>query len=258
MSSVFENIEAKVKLPALFTNNMVLQQQSDVLFWGEAVPNKKVEIITSWNGKRYKTIANSTGKWDIKVSTPVYGGPYSIDISEENKIKLQNILIGEVWLCSGQSNMEMPLAGWGKIMNYENEISAANYPNIRLFQVTKNTSTKPLNDLKVAMGGWVPCSPQTVSEFSSVAYFFGKNLYDNKIIPIGLINTSWGGTIAEAWTSGNSLKTMPDFISPMLDIEKSASDPVESKKKYDLDLASWNNKIEKADKGKNEWTSYMG
>ncbi|MDP4240737.1 MAG: sialate O-acetylesterase [Bacteroidota bacterium] len=245
------SIEAKVKLPSIFTTNMVLQQQSDVPFWGEATPNKKVKITTSWNGKVYETVATSTGKWETKVSTPVFGGPYTIDISDGSKIKLENVLIGEVWVCSGQSNMEMPLAGWGKVMNFEQEISAANYPNVRLLQVVKNTSTKPLNDLNPAMGGWVPCSPQTVREFSSVAYFFGKNLYDNKNIPIGLINTSWGGTIAEAWTSGNSLKTMPDFTAPVLTMEKNSSDVnVDPKAKYDHDLTIWKNEVEKADKGK--------
>ena len=146
--------------------------------------------------------------------------------------------------------MEMPLAGWGKIMNYEQEIADANYPNIRLFQVERNSSTKPLNDLSVAMGGWVPCSPKTVREFSAIGYIFGKNLYDNKNVPIGLINTSWGGTIAEAWTSGSSLKTMPDFATPVLAMEKYASVQIDPKKKYDQDLKAWKEQVEKADKGK--------
>jgi len=244
------NIDAKIKLPAIFTNNMVLQQHSDVPFWGNATPNKKVKITTSWNGKVYETIANSTGKWNLKVSTPVFGGPYSIDITEGNKLKLENVMIGEVWVCSGQSNMEMPLAGWGKVMNYEKEIATANYPNIRLFHVNKNSSTKPLTDLSAAKGGWVTCSPSTVSEFSAIAYFFAKNLFDNKNVPIGLINTSWGGTIAEAWTSGNSLKTMPDFVTPVSEMEKSNYDPIDPQTKYEQDLVIWKNKVELADNGK--------
>jgi len=244
-----ENMEAKVKLPAIFTSNMVLQQQSEVPFWGEASPNKTVKITTSWNKKEYKTLADKNGKWKATVSTQVYGGPFSIEISDGSKLILENVLIGEVWVCSGQSNMEMPVAGWGKISNYEKEIAAANYPNIRLFQVVKNTSTKPLDDLSVAMSGWVPCSSETVSEFSAIGYLFGKNLFDNKNIPIGLINSSWGGTIAEAWTSGSSLKTMPDFKSPVIDMENAVSSTVDPKKKYDLDLAIWQVQVEKADKG---------
>ena len=243
------NINAKVKLPAIFSNNMVLQQQSAVPFWGDGTPGKKVKITSSWNKKTIETTANSNGKWKTTVPTPAYGGPFSIEISDGTKLTLENVMIGEVWLCSGQSNMEMPLAGWGKVQNYEKEIAAANYPNIRLLQVIKETSTSPLKDLHVAMGGWVSCSPQTVAEFSSVAYFFGKNLFENTKIPIGLINTSWGGTIAEAWTSGGSLKTLPDFTSPVLDMEKVISGIIDPKKKYDQELAAWQSQVEKADKG---------
>jgi len=242
-------MEAKVKLPAIFTNNMVLQQLSNVPFWGEASPNKTVKITTSWNKKEYKTVTDKYGKWKTTVSTPVYGGPFFIEITDGSRLKLENVLIGEVWVCSGQSNMEMPVAGWGKIMNYKQEIAAANYPNIRLFQVVKNTSTKPLDDLSVATSGWVTCSPETVSEFSAIGYLFGKNLFDNKNIPIGLINTSWGGTIAEAWTSGSSLKTMPDFTSRVLDMEKIIPSNIDPEKKYDQELATWQIQVEKADKG---------
>src|ERR1035437_3937431 len=245
----FVNIEAKIKLPAVFSDNMVLQQQSEVPIWGESSPNKTVKITTTWNNKVYETVSGINGKWKTNVSTPVYGGPYTIEINDGNNLKLENVMIGEVWVCSGQSNMEMPLAGWGKIMNYEKEIAAANYPNIRLLQVIKNSSSKPLNDMKVAMGGWVPCSPQTVPLFSALAYFFGKNLFDAKNIPIGLINTSWGGTIAEAWTSGSSLKTMPDFSAPVIEMEKANSDDFNLKVTYDKDLASWHKRIDNVDNG---------
>ena len=244
------NITAKIKLPALFTNNMVLQQQSDVPFWGDATPNKKVKITTSWNGKTYITLASSTGKWKINVSTPVYGGPFNIEINDGTKLKLENVLIGDVWICSGQSNMEMPLAGWGKVKNFEQEIKDANYPDIRLLQVNKTTSTQPLTDMSVSMGGWVSCSPETVKEFSAIAYFFGRDLYVNKNIPVGLINTSWGGTIADAWTSGTALKTMPDFLKPVLKMENSVSTQIDPKKKYDQELEIWNKLVDKTDKGK--------
>lgn len=244
-----EKIEATVKLPAVFSNNMVLQQQSDVPFWGEASAKKKLKITTSWNNKAYETQTDSNGKWYVKISTPQYGGPFSIEISDGKKLTLENILIGEVWVCSGQSNMEMPLAGWGKVNNFQKEISEANYPNIRFLQVQKKTSNKPLNDMSVSMGGWVSCSPKTVAEFSAVAYFFGKNLFENKNIPVGLINTSWGGTIAEAWTSGKSLKTMPDFNSAVLDIEAYPGDEKDSKLKYEADVKAWNQEIIKNDRG---------
>lgn len=242
-------VSANVKLPAIFTSNMVLQQQSQVPFWGEATPNKKLKITTSWNNKTVETLVDAFGKWKTIVATPVYGGPFSIEITDGKKLKLENVMIGEVWVCSGQSNMEMALAGWGKINNYEQEIAAANYPTIRLLQVTKNTSTKPLNNLNVAMGGWAVCSPQTVAEFSAVAYFFGRNLVENTKIPIGLINTSWGGTIAEAWTSASTLKTMPDFASNVSEMEKNNDKAIDLKLKYEQDLAAWQNLVLKADKG---------
>ena len=242
-------VEAKVKMPSVFTNNMVLQQQSEVPFWGEATPNKKVKITTSWNKKTVETLVDATGKWKTMVSTPAYGGPFSIEISDGQKLQLENVLIGEVWVCSGQSNMEMPLAGWGKVMNYEQEIAAANYPNIRLFEAERNTDTKPINNLKAVDGGWVSCSPKTVAEFSSVAYFFAKNIFDAKNIPIGLINTSWGGTICEAWTSGATLKTMPDFAAPVLAMEKSAAMGIDIKKNYEQEMMVWKELVDKTDRG---------
>lgn len=247
--SSYQVLYAKVKLPVLFSNNMVLQQQSEVPFWGQALPNKIIKISTSWNGRTIETKADLNGNWKTNVVTPTYGGPFFIEITDGTKLKLENILIGEVWVCSGQSNMEMQLAGWGKINNYQQEIAAANYPNIRLLQVVKNTSTKPLTDLNVSMGGWVSCSPLTVADFSAVAYFFGKNLYDNMNVPIGLINTSWGGTVAEAWTSASPLKTMPDFNTSILEIEKSSDKPIDLKLKYEQDMLAWQHQTLRADKG---------
>jgi len=245
----FGFLNAKVKLPSIFTNNMVLQQQSEVPFWGETSPNKIVRINTSWNKKTIKTTADLNGKWKTTVLTPIYGGPYSIEISDGQKLKLDNVMIGEVWLCSGQSNMEMPLAGWGKIMNYQKEISAANYPNIRFFTVQKNISSKQLADMTAKSGGWLTCTPETVADFSALGYFFGKNLFENKNIPIGLINSSWGGTYVEAWTSGKSLKTMPEFRSAVDEMEHKEMNTEILKIQYKADSARWNKQVIDFDKG---------
>lgn len=242
-------LEAKVKLPSVFGSNMVLQQQSKVPFWGDATPNIKVKITTSWNAKTVETMTDAAGKWKSSVSTPVYGGPYSIEISDGTKLKLENVLIGEVWLCSGQSNMEMALAGWGKILNYEREIASANYPNIRLLHIDHQLSTRPLSDVKVKMGGWVACSSKTVAEFSAVAYFFGRNLLEKTNIPIGLINSSWGGTVAEAWTSGGTLKAMPDFSSKVKEMDETETDAGNKETKYNQDLAEWLKKVVDIDQG---------
>lgn len=223
-------VSAKVVLPGIFTDNMVLQQQTDAPIWGKASPGKKVTIQTSWDQQTYQAIAESDSTWKIQVKTPKAGGPYEITISDGKKLKLQNVLIGEVWICSGQSNMEMPLAGWGKVLNYEQEIAAANYPQIRLLHVEKATAVQPKNEIGETRGGWQACSPETVAEFSSVAYFFGRDLNKHLNVPIGLISTSWGGTIAEAWTSGESLEQMPDFVKAVQTItepvtEKEAKNP---------------------------------
>ena len=203
---------AKVVLPSVFTDNLVLQQKANPMIWGSADAGKSISIKTSWNNKEYNTITNQSGEWEVKVSTPSYGGPYSIQISDGDITELNNILIGEVWLCSGQSNMEMPLAGWGQIINYQKEISEASYPEIRLLQAKKTTSNSPLSTIDLDNGGWQACAPESVSNFSAVAYFFARDIYKKTGIPIGLIHTSWGGTVAQAWVSRGSLETMPDFI----------------------------------------------
>ena len=238
------SISAKIELPAIFTDNMVLQQQTNAPIWGIATPKKTVEIITSWDKKSYTAIADENGKWKTFLNTPIAGGPYSISISDEKKVELKNILIGEVWICSGQSNMEMPLAGWGKINNYKEEIEAANHPNIRLLQVEKKTSITPEEDLSVENGGWQVCSPATIANFSSTAYFFGRNLNQNlDNTPIGLINTSWGGTIAEAWTSAGSLENMPDFRQALKDIQDTNTESLK------LTHEEWDKQFELTDSG---------
>jgi sialate O-acetylesterase len=238
---------SKIVLPECFSDNMVLQQQTEAPIWGKADPNRNVKIIPSWDKKNYSTVADANGKWSVNIQTPQAGGPYSISISDGKELILKNVLIGEVWICSGQSNMEMPLAGWGKVLNYTSEIEAANYPNIRLLQVQKATSTQPVDGLKIDNSGWQICSPASVAEFSSVAYFFGRDLYQNLNVPIGLIHASWGGTIAEAWTSGEALKEMPDFKAAVQTIEQQSGE--NGQQSYAEQLKTWNELILSADKG---------
>ncbi|MCH5596466.1 sialate O-acetylesterase [Niabella ginsengisoli] len=146
----------------------------------------------------------------IKLPTPKAGGPYNIDIRANETKRINGVLIGEVWICSGQSNMEMPVEGWANdpIKNSSDEIANANYPSIRLFTVQKDVAFNPREDVN---GSWSVCAPASVRSFSATAYFFAKELYERLKVPIGLIHTSWGGTIAEAWTSEAALRTMGDF-----------------------------------------------
>ena len=239
-------VNATVSLPSFFTDNMVLQQKSAVPFWGES-DSKSVSITTSWDKKTYKTNVEN-GKWKIVLKTPVYGGPYTITINDGTIKTINNILIGEVWLCSGQSNMEMPLEGWGKINNYKEEIANANYPNIRLLQAEHIESSLPLSTLKVQHDGWNVCSPATIADFSATAYFFARKIYNEKKIPIGLIHSSWGGTLIEAWTSSGALTTIHDFDAEILAM-KSEVDQEALLKKYNADMTIWEKKLADSDKG---------
>jgi sialate O-acetylesterase len=205
-----DTLFGEVKLPSIFGDNMVLQQKTDAAIWGTAVNNGTVKVITSWNNKLYSVKAGSDGKWKVKVVTPAAGGPYEISISDGKTLKLKNVLIGEVWVCSGQSNMEMPVKGY-----FNQPVTGSNYaiatssnPSIRMFTVKKATSLQPAYDFT---GGWQVCEPESVSEFSATAYYFG--LFLNKVlnVPVGLVNTSWGGTRIEPWMSEAGIKKF-DFV----------------------------------------------
>ncbi len=204
------NASAEIKLPALFTDNMVLQQQSSDPVWGWANPGAEITVTGSWNQKTVKTKASKDGSWMVEVNTPEAGGPYTLTIRGEETIILKNVLIGEVWICSGQSNMEMPVKGWvgAPILHAAEEIEKADYPKIRLFKVARKVAFTPQEDCK---GYWSLCSPETVENFSATAYFFGQQLYKKLDIPIGLIETCWGGTVAEAWTSRDALEKFGGF-----------------------------------------------
>ena len=157
---------ADVKLPAIFTDNMVLQQRSDVKFWGEAAPGRTVRITTSWDGRSYETAADASGRWTTAVETPSAGGPYTVTISDGRPVELKNVLVGEVWICSGQSNMEMRVAD--RVTNMERELKEADgYRNIRLLHIDNSTSPAPLADAKVRHGGWQVCSAENVADFSA-------------------------------------------------------------------------------------------
>jgi len=200
----------EVKLPAIFGDNMVLQQQTEAAIWGTATKNASVKVTTSWNKKSYSTRAGSDGKWELKVTTPSAGGPFEVTISDGKLLRIKNVMIGEVWVCSGQSNMEMPMKGYMNqpILGSNEAIALSSNPAIRLFTVTKATSLQPLDDFT---GNWSSSEPESVSVFSATAYYFGLMLHKALNVPIGLINTSWGGTRIEPWISENGFSKF-DFI----------------------------------------------
>ena len=190
---------AKVTVAQLFQDNMVLQQQSKVPIWGWAEPNSEINIYSSWNDKTIATKSDSSGKFTANLKTIAAGGPFQIEISSANKLVLKNVMLGEVWLCSGQSNMEMPLKGFlpnDIITNSEEEISAADFPNIRLFNMPREKAITPQQK---SDGTWKICTPENAGDFSAVAYFFANNLNKELNVPIGLIQSTWGGTPVESW-----------------------------------------------------------
>lgn len=229
---------AEVMLPQFFSDNMVIQQSSELNLRGTAKGTVKVEA--SWIDGAMETIAADDGKFSLRFKTPVAGGPYTITISDEDGVKtLGNVWSGEVWLCSGQSNMEMPVGGWGKVKDYEKEIANASLPPVHLLQIKKSTAFVPQDDVEVNMGGWRECSPQTVAEFSSIAYFFARELNRQLGVHVGVIDSTWGGTPAEAWTSLGGVQATPGFEEETAMLVKSKGDNAQMQKLNDERMAAW-------------------
>ena len=189
------SVSGNVRLPNIIGSHMVLQQKSNVKLWGWASPGEKISIKTSWDGATYQTQATNDAKWLTEIKTPEAGGSYSISVKGNNTIDLEDVLIGEVWVCGGQSNMEW--SGTQQLPQSIDEAPNAQNNKIRLFYVSKSTSMFPQENLD---GKWVVCSPEEMYKFSAIGYFFGKNLNEKMNTPIGLINSNWGGTPAETWT----------------------------------------------------------
>jgi len=200
----FPSLNAQLCLPSIFGNNMVLQQKSNVAVWGWGNPGSKIMVTGSWNTDTVTAKIENDARWKLNIATPAAGGPYTLSVISEKKVLLENVMIGEVWICSGQSNMEW-CADW-KINNAEEEVKNANYHNIRFFHVSKSGSNTLQDNCNAA---WEACSPATMHSFSAVGYFFGRNLQQNLNVPIGLINVSWGGTPAEVWVKKELVTSDP-------------------------------------------------
>lgn len=198
------SVQAKVRLPHILSSHMVLQQQSDVTFWGWANPGEKVTIKPSWDTTVYTTQAGSGAGWQVNLKTPVAGGPYTIAIKGENIIIIEDVLIGEVWICGGQSNMEW--SGDQKLKQSIDEAPKSANSAIRFFYVPKATSAFPQEDVE---GRWVVCDSSSMIHFSAIGYFFGKQIQQQLGTGVGLINSNWGGTPAETWTPADVVNQNP-------------------------------------------------
>lgn len=200
ISFVTLNSFSQVRLPAIFSDNMVLQRESDVSVWGWSSPGEKIFVTNSWNNNVDSVQATSFAQWNIKIKTPVAGGPYTLTIKASNTITFKNVMIGEVWVCSGQSNMEW--SSLNGLPEIDAELPNSTNANIRFFHLPKTTAINPQDN---NAGTWKNCNPESLKSFSAVAYFFGKKLQKELNVPIGLINTSWGGTPAEVWTPAEAV-----------------------------------------------------
>jgi sialate O-acetylesterase len=212
---------ARVTLPSIIDNNMVLQQKTNVALWGKAKPGLKIAIHTGWNRKLYNVTAAADSTWKVMVATPSAGGPYEITFNDGEPLVLKNILIGEVWLCTGQSNMEMPMKGFGNqpILHSNDLLVDAENSQIRLFRIEKAMTRSPQENCKAAP--WEDANAQSVKEFSAVGYQFAKLLQEKLKVPVGVIMSANGGTRIEAWMDKNSLLAFPETrIIPELDTAK--------------------------------------
>ncbi|MGD0342106.1 MAG: sialate O-acetylesterase [Bacteroidales bacterium] len=248
LASACQKGPSNLKLPALLSDNMLLQQKADATFWGKANPGQKISVTPSWGEK--KTVrTGKDGKWSVKIATPEAGGPYKIIINAvDTTITINDVLVGEVWVCSGQSNMEMPVQGWppvDTIMYSAKTIASAVLPNIRLFNVARKVSTDPLDD---CTGRWEVCNPETIKSFSATGFFFGKKLYEKLNVPIGLIESAWGGTPSESWTSADVLTNAGEFVKDIATIKESL--PLQAQYKAFLE---GHKKLEIKPAGDNQW-----
>jgi sialate O-acetylesterase len=234
---------ANVRVPALIGDNMVLQRDRKIRIWGWADPNERVTVAIGKD--QTSAVTDSSGRWQALVGPLKTGDPLELKITGNNTLTFKNILVGEVWVCSGQSNMEWPLIN---TKNGAQDVAQANFPEIRLFTVQKATASAPLDDVK---GQWAAATPENAGQFSAVAYYFGRELYQKLKIPVGLIHTSWGGTPAEAWTDHATLASSPEF-KPILDrYQTRLKDLPQQREEYERRLAEWTKTNLYLDQGNN-------
>lgn len=231
---------AEVKLPALFSEHMVLQRDLPATVWGWADPGEEVTVTIGQQSK--KTKAGADKKWSVKLDKLSVGEPVTLTVKGTNTIEIPDVLVGEVWLCSGQSNMGFTV---NRALNFEQEKTAADLPKIRMFTVASGTAPQPEEDCK---GKWVVCSPDAVGTFSATAYFFGRELHAKLNVPMGLINSSVGGTAIESWTSWDAQKDVPQlkFIFDAWDKRIADFDEAKTKAANEKAKAAWQAAVEKA------------
>jgi sialate O-acetylesterase len=231
---------ADVTLPAMFADHMVLQREIALPVWGWADAGEKVTV--SLCGQTKTATADSEGKWSVTLTAIEAGGPHKLTVQGNNTIEIADVLIGEVWLCSGQSNMAMTVS---RSANFEEEKAAADHPRLRMLTVTRATADTPQERCDAT---WQVCTPDTVGSFSATGYFFGRELHQELDVPVGLINSSWGGTPVQAWTCLKAQKVLPELKPMLADWEQRIAnyDPEAAKASYEKQLAAWKERAKAA------------
>lgn len=234
----------KLQIPDIFSDNMVIQAEQSCRIWGQTAPGQSIAIKLSWDKAQHATKAAKDGNWQYDLPAPRTKGPHELTITAgPDKIRISNILCGQVWLCAGQSNMQMKLRYVSKndrgALDYEKETAAANYPEIRYFLLSRTKNTASSEPLENISGEWVICTPKTAGDFSAIAYFFGETLYKNLKCPVGLVDNSWGGTMIQAWMSPKALKSDPDFHEYIDWINGEINALPGKMKQYNDALAAW-------------------
>jgi sialate O-acetylesterase len=237
-------LRADIKLPAVLGSHMVLQQNSEARLWGWGRPGEKVLISTSWSTLPAEAITDALGRWRAAVKTPAADHkPHTLSFKGDNEVTIDNILFGEVWVCSGQSNMEWPVIA---SENAEQELKSADHPEIRLFTVENTVAAEPREDCK---GTWAAATPASARNFSAVGYYFGVEIQKSIKVPIGLISSDWGGTPAEAWTSETTLKGMPDWAEALAQVARLRGDPAALKREYEAAAKAWLKHFDESEPG---------
>ena len=231
-------LHADVQLPALISDHMLLQRDVPVRIWGKADPGEQVSV--KFRSQAVAVKADTLGRWAAILQPSAAGGPFTLSIQGKNAIEVKDVLVGEVWVASGQSNMAFTVSRGD---NAEKELVAANYPQIRLFKVATKVSEVPLDDVTAK---WAACDPKSAASFSAAGYFFARHLHQKLNVPIGVIESDWGGTPAQAWTSGPALAADPALISVFADWAKSLNDNPEAMLRYQAQIKNWDATVAKA------------
>ena len=230
---------AEVTLPAVLTDHMVLQRDLPIHIWGQAAPGEAVTV--SFRGNSRSAATDRDGQWSVSLPPSAPGGPFELEVRGANAVTLRDILVGDVWVASGQSNMQFQVKN---VINAGAELASANRPRIRLFQVERKVSAFPLPNVEAKP--WTPCTPASVADFSAVAYFFGRNLQEKLDIPIGLIDSSWGGTPAESWTSLRGLSSEASLMPVFGSWSRRTEGEALGRPRREKELAEWRQAVDRA------------